>query len=53
MSRGNKPVIKTPSRFKDAVTGKTYKRMPTTKNDKALNAAKEYAIANPKKQFYS
>lgn len=53
MSRGNKPVIKRPSMFKDAVTGKTYKRMPTAENAKALNAAKAYAFANPRKQFYS
>jgi hypothetical protein len=53
MSRGNKPAIKRPSSFKDAVTGKTYKRMPKAENAKARNAAKAYAVANPPKQFYS
>lgn len=53
MSSGNKKVAKGPSKFKDAVTGKTYKRMSATENRKALNAVKAYAVANPKKQFYA
>ena len=51
MSKGNNPKAKTPSRFKDSVTGKTYTKANT--NAKATKAASDYAVANPKKAFYA
>lgn len=51
MSNGNNKKAKTPSRFQDAVTGKTYSK--TTGNAKATKAADGYAKANPKKAFYA
>jgi len=53
MSKGNNRKVKGPSRFKDAVTGKTYSRTPAMGNVKALKAAAAYAVANPKKEFYT
>ncbi|WP_162903253.1 hypothetical protein [Taibaiella koreensis] len=50
MSKGNKKKPKL-SRFKDAVTGRVYKK--AVDNAKASSAAAAYAIANPKKAFYA
>jgi len=51
MSNGNRKKAKTPSRFTNAATGKTYTK--ATDNVKAAKAAEGYAIANPKKAFYA
>jgi hypothetical protein len=51
MSNGNRKKAKTPSRFSDAATGKTYTKV--TNNSKATKAAEGYANANPKKTFYA
>lgn len=51
MSKGNRKKAKTPSRFTNATTGKTYTK--ASSNVKADKAAEGYANANPKKAFYA
>lgn len=51
MSNSNRKKAKTPSRFVDAVTGKTYTKADS--NAKATKAAEGFAKANPKKAFYA
>ncbi len=51
MSNSNRKKAKTPSRFVDAVTGRTYTKVDN--NDKAAKAAERFAKANPKKAFYA
>jgi hypothetical protein len=51
MSKGNNKKAKMPSRFKDAVTAKTYTKAAS--NAKSTKAAADYASSNPKKAFYA
>lgn len=51
MSNGNNKKTKSPSRFLDAVTGKTYSK--AVSNAKADKAAANFVKENPKRTYYA